>query len=72
MKCRCCNSENVVGVEYDYGHPHRYDGMSEIRCLDCKVRVGRWTGKVLAKGETEPPHGGRAPVRVPSDWEVTE
>jgi len=26
----------LVGVEYPYGHPRRYDGVSEWMCPDCK------------------------------------
>lgn len=48
----------VVGVEYPYGHPDRYDGVSEWLCPDCGVREGRWTGRVLGDGDTEPRHGG--------------
>jgi hypothetical protein len=48
----------VIGVEYAYGSPERYDGVSEWRCPDCGYREGRWTGKPLADGETEPRFGG--------------
>ena len=48
----------LIGVEYAYGHKDRYDGVSEWRCPDCGVRVGRWSGRVLADGETEPRYGG--------------
>ena len=47
----------LIGVEYPYDHPERYDGVSENRCPDCGVRVGRWTGKVLTDGESEPRFG---------------
>lgn len=51
----------MVGVEYSYGSPERYDGVSELRCMNesCGVRLGRWTGKRLAEGEAEPRFGGR-------------
>lgn len=48
----------VIGVEYGYGHPHRYDGVSEWRCPDCGYREGRWTGRPLREGESEPRFGG--------------
>jgi hypothetical protein len=49
-------------VEYAYGSPQRYDGVSEYRCQDagCGVRVGRWSGKRLAEGEEELRFGGEA------------
>jgi hypothetical protein len=47
----------VVCIEYGYGDPYRYDGVSEIECHSCGLRYGRWTGKVLAEGEQEPPYG---------------
>lgn len=49
-----------AGVEYAYGSPQRYDGVSEFACMneDCGVRIGRWTGKRLAEGEEEKRYGG--------------
>jgi hypothetical protein len=49
----------VIGVEYDYTSPERYDGVSEWRCPRCGRREGRWTGKVLAEGEFEKRFGGQ-------------
>lgn len=45
----------IIGVEYQGG----YDGVSEWRCPDCGRREGRWSGKVLEDGETEPRYGGQ-------------
>jgi hypothetical protein len=56
--CKKCKSENIFGLEYAPGHPDRYDGISEIVCNDCKVRFGRWSGKELKAGESEPRFGG--------------
>lgn len=62
----CCNAEGkrgpffrTIGVEYDYTHPERYDGVSEWMCPFCQVREGRWSGRVLGEGESEPRFGGR-------------
>lgn len=52
-QCPNCKSENIIGVEYAYGSPKRYDGISEIVCSDCKKRYGRWCGQTLEEGETE-------------------
>lgn len=52
--CPRCGSKNLVFVEYDYTCPERYDGISEIQCTECDLRIGRWTGKYLAEGELEP------------------
>lgn len=57
-KCEKCGSKNIVMVEYEWNHPEHYDGISEIVCQDCKVRIGRWSGKELAEGEYEK-RGGR-------------
>jgi len=57
-KCKKCGSENIIGVEYWYDHPERYDGVSEWQCYHCGVRYGRWTGKELAEGESEKRYGG--------------
>lgn len=48
----------LIGVEYAYGHPQRYDGISEHMCPDCGYREGRWSGKALAEGESELGFGG--------------
>lgn len=57
-KCKKCGGDNIVLVEYGVG-PYRYDGISEIECVDvkCGARYGRWSGKELEKGEQEPPYG---------------
>lgn len=52
-KCIKCGSQNIMLVEYEYGSPERYDGVSEIDCKDCGVRIGRWSGKELTDGEVE-------------------
>lgn len=64
--CTRCSAprENHVAVEYPYGHPDRYDGVSEYECLRCGLRRGRWTGDILATDAsrgihmTEPRFGG--------------
>ena len=53
QKCKKCNSENVVVVEYDYGSLEHYDGVSEWQCFDCSTRFGRWSGKELEGDEVE-------------------
>lgn len=57
-KCKKCGSENIMMVEYAPESPEHYDGVSEIQCLDCKTRIGRWSGKELEEGEIEL-RGGR-------------
>jgi len=56
-KCKKCGSENVIKVEYPHDNPNHYDGISEIACLKCKARFGRWSGKELADGEFERKYG---------------
>ena len=34
-----------------------YDGVSEWRCSQCHVRIGRWTKRRLTDGELEPRYG---------------
>jgi hypothetical protein len=51
--CAKCGSANIAYVEYEGTHPDHYDGASEIACLDCHARFGRWSGKELAEGEAE-------------------
>lgn len=57
-KCKKCGSTNIVGVEYAYPCPERFDGVSEWKCLDCGFRIGRWSGKELKDGEIEKRYGG--------------
>lgn len=55
----------LIGVEYAYGSPERYDGVSEWMCPNCKTREGRWTDAVLDENEVEPRHGrGGVPVSL--------
>lgn len=58
-QCKKCGSNNVVLVEYEMIHPDHFDGISEIKCLDCGARIGRWSGKELQEGEFEPKGGVR-------------
>lgn len=58
-KCPKCQSENIVMVEYAYDHPEHYDGISEINCLSCKTRFGRWSGKELGPDESEKRPGSK-------------
>lgn len=55
MVCPDCGT-SMLAVEYPYGDPNRYDGISEFRCLDeefCGVRIGRWSQRRLKPGEAE-------------------
>ena len=47
----------MIGVEYAYDSPNHYDGISEWLCLDCNIRIGRWSGKELGEGEEELKYG---------------
>lgn len=51
--------KKVLLVEYSYGDPYRYDGVSEISCKTCEKRYGRWSSKVLRGKEQEPPLGNQ-------------
>lgn len=42
-----------IGVEYGYGHPQHYDGVSEWRCPTCGCRWGRFSGKILTGDQCE-------------------
>lgn len=53
QECVFCKSKKIILVEYGGG----YDGISEIRCSDCKKRAGRWSGKELIGNDMEPPFG---------------
>lgn len=69
--CPSCNADlrgpevegkrytQVIGVEYLMTHPNHYDGVSEWQCPFCGYREGRWTGRALQEGESEPRYGGR-------------
>lgn len=53
-------------VEYGYGSQERYDGVSEIQCMDdrCKGRTGRWTKEVIPDGFVESRFGERGHVKI--------
>lgn len=57
--CPKCGNDKIAGVEYAYGDSNHYDGVSEWQCIGCGYRQGRWTGKELAEGESEPRFGGQ-------------
>lgn len=55
-QCEKCKVDYIM-VQYAYDNPEHYDGISEYFCCDCKIRIGRWSGKVLKDGEVEPRFG---------------
>lgn len=57
MNCPKCGKP-MIGIEYAYPHPERYDGVSEWYCDDCHKRIGRWSGKELKAGVPEKRYGG--------------
>lgn len=58
--CPICNEVgHMMGVEYAYGHPEHYDGVSEWHCLKCGRRFGRWSKRILGDNEFEKRWGGR-------------
>ena len=58
----CCNKKypNDVGsfsvLQYR-GTKEDYDGVSEIICMTCNKRYGRWSEKLLRKDEIENKYG---------------
>ncbi len=59
FKCPDCGSNDYIGIQYHYSSPDHYDGLSECECSNCGTRIGRWSGKKLAEGETEKVFGGK-------------
>ncbi len=56
MACPQCGKQ-LIAIEYPYDHPDFYDGVSEWACIPCGYHRGRWSGKLLGDGETEPKYG---------------
>lgn len=62
-ECPKCGSKEIILIEYGWPSSEMYDGYSEVNCLECKYREGRWTGKELTDGYIEPAWGeGGMPV----------
>jgi ribosomal protein L37AE/L43A len=57
-KCGVITNKDIIGIEYAYGHPECYDGISEWRCDKCNTRWGRWSKKILIGDEYEKRFGG--------------
>jgi hypothetical protein len=57
-QCGNTDPSKVLGIEYAYGEPNRYDGVSEWSCRVCEARTGRWSKKILGENESERPFGG--------------
>ena len=75
-KCKVCGSTNIALFKYDARNPEHYDGWSEIYCLDCGKRFGRWSGLELKDGELEkltaryaPVKGGSKPITPDREFE---
>ncbi len=64
-KCPKCGGD-LIGIEYWYTSPNRYDGVSEWACENvdkCKYRIGRWSGIELKDGEEEGRYGEGSPIK---------
>jgi len=64
---RCDQAVTAFAVEYPLDHPEHYDGTSEFQCGRCGRREGRWTGRVLTGGATEPRHGREREETIPEE-----
>lgn len=53
-KCPSCKSETMATQEYKPSHPQYYNGASELVCMNCGNRYGRWCGLPLGPNEVEP------------------
>lgn len=51
--CKNCTVPYTF-ITYWPEHPCYFDGISELHCNTCGSRTGRWSGKLLKKGEHEP------------------
>jgi len=61
--CPLCGRD-LIALEYNWENPNHYDGISEYFCPQPDTetgtwhyRIGRWSGKILKKGESEPVGG---------------
>lgn len=54
---RCDKNVMALSCQYDHDHPEHWDGASEFSCPRCGRREGRWTGRVLTGGASEPRFG---------------
>jgi hypothetical protein len=82
VKCPECGEWDWTNVMYGRGcgpvglnmDPCHIDGWSEARCNNCGTRIGRWTRRILADDEHEPPYGGRhregCPFYEPDDGQT--
>lgn len=61
LNCPQCGKQ-LIGIEYAYNHPDHYDGISEWACPPCGYHLGRWSGRLLGEGETEPKYGRKREV----------
>jgi hypothetical protein len=57
IKSTCCDSPNIVMVQYHWESKNHYDGVSEYKCTNCGYRQGRWSGKELGEDEEETVYG---------------
>lgn len=56
LKCKC-EVKEVLLIQYGYMSKNHYDGVSEVKCLSCNRRWGRWTKRELFGDEEEHPYG---------------
>lgn len=71
-KCQSCGSTNIALFKYDARNPEHYDGWSEIYCLDCGKRFGRWSGKELKEDELEKKSARYEKLKVEKNGKIYE
>jgi hypothetical protein len=66
---RCDKTVMPLGVIYPTDHPEAADPgvVSEWQCLECGRREGRWSGRVLTGGSSEPLLGEEDEARIAAE-----
>ena len=59
--CEC--GGKWMGVQYALT-TQDYDGVSEWECMNCGVRIGRWSGRQLSTLQIERRYGGDPVLRA--------
>lgn len=64
---RCDAAVLAIGEIYADDHPEHHDGVSEWRCPRCGRREGRWSGRILTGGSSEPLLGEEDEARIAAE-----
>ena len=66
--CKKCASGSVVLVEYAFERHAHYEGATEVLCLSCGARFGRWSGNEIVEEAEKKAYSSKEELEAITYW----